>query len=358
MPRVLRVTRPVAILAGLLAASCAGRLERADELYRNGALREAVEVWRSVPEGSAEHTRAQQRLSVVEGELSRMLRRFEKQAAFYEAEGRLSEAVLYYRLAVKMDPARQATLGHVQKLVRELRRSGFALRSSMLAALEKRDLVEASRRASELLALNPLDPAVQIDVRQVQHAIASEVLRNMENGRRAYAAGDLGAARGAFEAVRALDADNEEALGYLSYIESSELRAERAEPRPAAAARSPRVAPTAQELLAEGYFRKGSDAERNDEPFRAIQQYQLALGANPRHSGARRGIDRLRELLAYRVPQLYADGNRYFQDDDLHNALKSWNQVLLIQPDHTQAADNAARARRILERLEEIQSGS
>jgi tetratricopeptide (TPR) repeat protein len=358
---VLSAIRPVAVLAGLLAAGCASPLEMADELYRDGALREAVGVWRSVPTESAERARAEERLEVVEGELGRMLRRFEKQAAFFEAEGRLAEAILYYRLALEIDPGRDATLTHVQKLARELKARAAALRESMLASLERKDLVAASQRADELLAVNPLDPAVQIDVSQVQHAIGAEILRNMESGRRAYAAGDLGAARASFEAVRALDDDHEEALGYLSYIDLSERRAERrAERRPAAPAPliEPRSEPSSADLLAEGHFRKGQAAERRDDDFRALEEYEQALAVNARHLGARRGLERLRRQLADQVPTLYADGKRYFQDDDLHNALRSWHQVLLIQPDHEQATDNAERARRILERLEEIQSGS
>jgi tetratricopeptide (TPR) repeat protein len=366
MVRVRRVTRPLPLAAALLlAAGCASRLDTADELYRNGALREAVGVWRSVPASSEERGRAEQRLSVVEDQVGRMLRRFEKQAAFFEAEGRLAEAVLYYRLALKLDPERGATLDHVQKLARELHVRAEELRSSMLASLERGDLVTASRQADELLAVNPLDPSVQIDARQVQHAIAAEVTRNMEQGRRAYAAGDLGSARTSFEAARALDAGNEEALGYLSYIELAARRAERrAVERAAAAAATSslstpgRVQPRSEELVAEGHFRKGEDAERRGEPFRALEEYARALQAYRDHAGARSGQERLRRQLADRVPALYADGKRFFQDDDLHNALKSWSQVLLIQPDHPQAADNAQRARRILERLEEIQSGS
>jgi tetratricopeptide (TPR) repeat protein len=366
---VSRFTRAVASLVGLLAAGCASRLDRADQLYRDGALREAVGVWRSVPADSAERPLAEERLRVVEGELGRMLRRFEKQAAFFEAEGRLAEALLYYRLALEIDPGRGATLDHVQGLARELRSRAAGLRSEMLASLERKDLVSAAQRANELLVVNPLDPAVQIDVRQVQHAIEAEVLSNMESDRHAYAAGDFDAARAAFEAVRALDDDHEEALGYLSYIELSERNAERnagrnavrqattatVAARPAAAARSE---PRSEELLAEGYFRKGQRAERREQPFRALAEYERALAADPQHVGARQALEQLRAQLADQVPVLYEDGKRFFQDDDLHNALKHWNQVLLIQPDHPQAAENAQRARRILERLEELQGGT
>jgi tetratricopeptide (TPR) repeat protein len=348
----------IAVAAGLIAAGCASRLELADELYRNGALREAVAVWRAVPADSSERARADERLRVVEGELSRMLRRFEKQAAFFESEGRLAEAILYYRLALELDPARSATLDHVQQLARELTTRGDQLSEGMLASLRDKDLDSAARQADELLVINPLDPAVQIDVRQVRHAIAAEILHEMEIGRRAYAASDWPEARRAFEAVRALEPGHEEALGYLSYIDI----AERPQPeRPTASAPTPvriRRAPPPERLLAEGHFRKGQEAERNGRNFRALEEYQRALGDQSDHPEARQALDRLRRELSPRVPTLYENGKRYFQDDDLHNALKNWNQVLLIQPDHNQAAENAERARRILERLEEIQSGS
>jgi len=195
-------------------------------------------------------------------------------------------------------------------------------------------------------------------VRQVRHAIAAEILHNMEIGRRAYAAGDWPEARRAFEAVHALEPGNEEALGYLSYIDLAERPQSE---RPTAAAPQPvriRRAPPPEQLLAEGHYRKGQDAERIGRVFRALEEYQRALTDQSDHQGARRALERLRRELGPRVPTLYENGKRYFQDDDLHNALKNWNQVLLIQPEHTQAAENAERARRILERLEEIQSGS
>lgn len=353
----MRAVIRTAVALGLIATGCASRLDQADELYRNGALREAVAVWRAVPEGSSERARAEERLRVVEDELSRMLRRFEKQAAFFESEGRLAEAILYYRLAFELDPARAATLDHVQRLARQLVSRAAGLRAGMADSLRRKDMNGASRQAGELLVLNPLDPAVQIDVSLVRHAISAEVLHELEIGRRAYGVGNWPVARRAFEAVRALDPGHEEALGYLSYIDVAERpQATRPASSPAAA-RLP-GAPRAEQLLAEGHFRKGQEAERSDRPFRALEQYQRALSAEPGHEDARRALDHLRRALADRVPSLYENGKRYFQDDDLHNALKAWNQVLLIQPDHGQAAENAERAQRILERLEEIQGGS
>jgi cytochrome c-type biogenesis protein CcmH/NrfG len=60
-----------------------------------------------------------------------------------------------------------------------------------------------------------------------------------------------------------------------------------------------------------------------------------------------------------RVDELYALGKRYFQEEDLHNALRSWRRVLLIDPDDVRTREHIERAERMLSRLEEIQtSGS
>ena len=113
-----------------------------------------------------------------------------------------------------------------------------------------------------------------------------------------------------------------------------------------------------EEILAEGHYRAAQPAEDGEELFRALSEYLAALRVNSRHQGARRGLTNLRRQLAPRVAGLYQAGERYFLDEDLHNALRVWRQLLLIEPNHPQALENVERAERILQRLEEIQSGS
>ena len=353
---------PRTVLAALtLAIGCASPLDRAEELYRQGALREAVEAWRAVPEDSPDHARAGERLGAVEPELDRMLRRFEKQAAFYENAGKLGEAVLYYRLAIKMDPDRRDTLERVQRLVRELQQRKSEERERMLGALDAVDLPAAAEAAEDLLRLAPYDPAVQIEVEQVQHAIGAEVLHNMELGKRALASGELNSARSGFETVMRLDPSNDEAEGWIGLIEERQRKQDRS----AAREQAPRVLRRSlelsdvspREISAESHYRKGRRAELADRKFHALREYARALEDSVHHLKARNALTRLRRELAPQVPDLYAEGKRYFREDDLQNALVSWERVLLIEPDHTQASESADRARRILSRLEEIQHG-
>ena len=75
------------------------------------------------------------------------------------------------------------------------------------------------------------------------------------------------------------------------------------------------------------------------------------------HQGARRSLTALRSRLRPEVAGLYQMGKRYFQEEDLHNALRVWRRALSIDPTDQRTRENVERAERMLARLEEIQSG-
>ena len=338
-------------LAVLLA--CAGPLQRGESLYRQGDLAGAREVWGTIPPGPGQYREARKRLELANAEFDRALLRYEKQAQFFETEDRLAEAVLYYRLMLKLDPSRDAVLEHAQVLVRELAAQVASEKAGLEAALRAEDLERASHHATALARLNPFDPGLQIDVRQVRAGIDEQVQTNLERGKTAYAAGQREAARREFLTVLALDPRNETALGYLSYIHRFEdLEAqEQLPPPPSAISR--------KDILTEGHYRSGREAEAAGEPFWAIAEYEAVLSVDPGHPAARRDLDSLRARLRPEVPQLYELGKRYFQEEDLHNALRAWRRVLLIDPGNGRTREHVDRAERMLSRLEEIQtSGS
>ena len=333
-----------------LLTACAVPLERGEALYRQGDPVGALELWRDVQPDSKDWEPARARITAVSGELQRALARYEKRAQFFEGEGRLAEAVLYYRLALVIDPERRETLDRVQQLVRTLQTQVELERTALARALDEGRLREASARAQRLERLDPFDPSIRIEIRQTRAAKGAEVQRMLEQGKRAYAAGNRDAARASFEALLALDARNERALGYLSYIRRFEqLEAQRQLPPPPSTI-------TQQEILSEGHYRAAQKARAEGEPFDALTEYLAALRIDPRHAPSRGALDQLREELRPRVDELYLWGKRYFGDEDLHNALRVWRQVLLIDPNHQNTIENVERAERMLTRLEELQT--
>ena len=70
------------IVTSLLLAACATPLDRGEELYRQGDLRGALEVW-----SDAEYDpRIEKRINEVNEQFDRRLRRYEKRAVFYEEQ--------------------------------------------------------------------------------------------------------------------------------------------------------------------------------------------------------------------------------------------------------------------------------
>ena len=335
-------------LAALLG--CASPLERGEALYRQGDVRGALDVWRGVTDDADDYEVVRARHDVVAAEFERLLLRYEKQAEFFEAEGRLAEAALYYRLTYAMDPKREALLERVQTLVRELDTRVREERSGLRKALNAGNLKGATSHARLLEALDPFDPSIQIEIRQLRATIGSEILSAINAGEIAYAGGRRDDSRESFERVLELDPRNETALGYLSYIRRFEgLEAQRDLPPP------PRSI-SREEIVAEGHFRSAQQAEKAGDPFSAIAEYEAALSVNSRHAGAHKRLTDLRARLHPQTDELYQRGKRYFQEEDLHNALRVWRRALSIDPTDERTRENIERAERMLARLEEIQT--
>jgi tetratricopeptide (TPR) repeat protein len=350
------------------AAACAGHYERGEKLYRQGDVPGAIAEWRAVQPGDRDFERTAPRLKAVDEEFRRLLRRYQKRAEFYRQQERLAEAVLYYRLALELEPNQPEVLALVQELVRQQERQVAETRAALEAALAENRLVDAGRHAERLGRLDPFDPAVQVDLRQVRAAVGAEVLRHLEVGKQAYGLGDRAGAERAFQHVLELQPGEETAMGYLAYIrrfeelegqQAAQAKGAQGQGAAQAASASP-PAPSsvsAEDIVAEGHYRSAQQAEQAGDPLRAIQEYLAALRVSPKHAAARRRLASLRQELQPRVEELYETGKRYFQDEDLQNALKTWRQVLLIDPAHERTLENVERAERMLSRLEEIQTG-
>jgi tetratricopeptide (TPR) repeat protein len=290
-----------------------------------------------------------------------------QRARYFEERGRLAEAVLDYRLALRLAPGDAATLAHVQELSRRLakaRSEGLAL---FREAFAREDLGAARVHIASLRVLDAFSPEIADGQRQLAEALAARVDAIAARGSEEIESGELADAETAFRSIIELDPRNVTARGNLAYIER--LRSEGAagaapaaptDVNPAALRPTrepaPRLRPRDVEIRAEGYFQNALAAEAAGDPYQAIEYDRSALAADPRHAGARSHLAALRRALAPQVPMLLEAGRRHFQREDLRAALDQWERVLLIDPEHTEASEHQARAEKLLERLEQLQA--
>lgn len=340
----------------LAAASCTTPLELGERRYRAGDRLSALETWRAVERDSPQYEAAQDRIDELEQEFEQLVVRYKKRAHYYEEKGRLAESVLNYRLALKLQPDDRETLDHVQSLVRTLDERRAATRSDFQEAFAAGELAEARAHIERLRKLDPFDPELATDERQLEAALRSEVERLLARGRRGFSSGQHARAEAAFREVLHLDPGNESAQGYLSYIDRIRAEESRAARQAGVAAEVPGVDATDAEIRAEGFYQNALAAERAGDFYTAIRYDLRALRADADHPRARPHLRRLRQSLEPNVPELIRSGRTHFQQEDLQTALDQWRRALLIEPSNEQAREYAARAERMLENLEDLRA--
>lgn len=344
--------RAIAGLAALLV-SCTTPVRDGERLYQQGDRLGALEVWRSVPKGSEGYPRARAHIADLEPEFERLVAGYKERARDYERRDLLAEAILDYRLALELQPDDAETLDHVQQLARTLASRKARLGQSYREAFDAGDLAAARTSLSELRRLDPFDAALETESRVFEEALRAEVERRLEAGRGAFAAGRHGAAARSFRAVLALDADNESARGYLSYIAT--MRRER---EAAAAIADAGALGSDAEMRAEGFHQSALAAERRGEPYAAIRYELRAVDTTPDHPAARRHLAELRSRLAGEVEALVEAGRIAFREEDLQTALDLWRRALLIDPDNERVIAYIGRASHQLENLERLRVSS
>jgi tetratricopeptide (TPR) repeat protein len=334
---------------------CGTPLVLGERLFREGDHLGALETWRAIPEDDATRARAEERIAVVEEEFQQLVVRYKQRARYFEDKERLAESIINYRLALKLQPDDAETLAHVQELARTVASRRRELRVQYQTDFSANNLAKAGETLDQLRTLDPFDPELAVDERQLGDGLRSAVTQLLAAGRRGFSDGNHAVAERSFMAVLALDANNESARGYLSYIETIRRESRLAGQQPAAFD-PPQTYASDAEIRAEGFYQNALAADFAGEVYEAINHDLRALSAYKDHRGARRHLAVIRRKLAGRVEVLIEEGRAHFRNEDLQSALDSWRRALLIDPKNERAQAYAARAERQLGNLERLRA--
>jgi tetratricopeptide (TPR) repeat protein len=228
------MTRAPLLALVAIALGCASPLEVGDRHYQAGDRRQALEAWRSVPQDDPVHAQAAARIANLEAEFERLVVGYKRNALIRETEGRLAESILDYRLALKLQPDDHAMLGHVQGLARELAERKRELREEYERDVGGGDLEVARESMARLRALDPFDPELETEERQLRAALAAEWRRRrariraelaeeveslVEAGRAAFGDERLEAALSLWRRALLIDPENERIQAYIARAE-------------------------------------------------------------------------------------------------------------------------------------------
>jgi tetratricopeptide (TPR) repeat protein len=301
------MTRRASTLAllAVLGLGCATPLALGEERYREGDRRGALEIWRAAPEDDRDQAEIQQRIADVEAEFAELVRGYRQSAQRLEGEGRLAEAVLDRRLALALQPDDRESWAHVQRLARELAARKSALADDYALQRSAGDLSGARETLVSLRTLDPFDPALEGEERQLEVDIARDraerKLALFDEYQELLLAGDLQGAQTTLAELRELEPDDPQLETEQRRLTASialEWRRQR-QPSPARPSASPE--------------------DRRDE-----------------------------------VEGLIEAGRAAFVEERLETALVLWRQALRIDPKNERVQAYVARAERELERLEKL----
>lgn len=287
------MTRRAAALALLGLWGCATPLEQGEARYREGDRGGALAIWRSAAAADPGYARLERRIEAVESEFAELARGYLKNAQQLEAEGRLAEALLDYRLALVLEPDDADSWARVQQLARQLAARKAELEAEYAALRASGDLQAAHVALVRLRTLDPFEPQFEIEERQLRAALVRDHVRRKAELEQAYrkqlALGDLQAARSSLLELRTLDPFDPELE-----IEERQLEAGLALEwqRQRVRARGGQV-----EAEVEGLIEAGRTAFAEERLETALVLWRQALLIDPRNERVRAYIERAeREL--------------------------------------------------------------
>jgi len=355
MNRTNALARALCTLSlAFVVTACATKLDRAEDLYRQGDRRAALEIWETIPPENPQHAEAVARIEAVEKERSQLVDRYLRRARYFERQQRIAESMLDYRLALRLKDD-EPTLEHVQELARTLVALKKQHRGEFDQAFANGDLAQARQIIDLLETFDPFDPELTLKKSQLDAALQQRINAKLVRGRRYFSDGIYPRAKEAFDEILVLDPTNESARGYLAYI--AEIRKNESNGQNGQAKKpSPEIPETDTEIRAEGLYQNALESERYNAPFRAILYDLEALRKNPRHKGAQAHLMRLREKLTPQIEPLVQSGRKAFREEDLQLALDDWNKALLINPSDARVQGYVTRAEKLLEGLERLRT--
>lgn len=374
-----RVAALLAVAAALLLAACAGAPPGAPPLgdetvpppgsapFANvatrftaralshetaGDLRRALDSWKIVAALQPEEAEPKRRIADLTARLkSEAERRFRDGNARLQ-EGSFDAARREFLLSLAADPDHAGALNALKTRFEQDATPYTVRAGDSFAGIAKKQYGDAAKSALVARA-NNLDPAGK--------PVPGTVLTLP----------DLLplAAKSALKRRPEAGADTPEALDSTYETESGEVRnpaealltkaqelfqAKKFEEAGSAAdqlAGNPALAARARQLSGDAWFAAGAAALKLDRFAEAVAAYRKAEPARKDITAALAAVERRK---TEKAEELYNEGVRFFINQQLDQAIRSWEQTLALNPEHPKAPKNIEKARGLQQKLKEL----
>lgn len=257
----------------------------------------------------------------------------EERAELLRKADRLLEAKRYvdasrtYSQVLVMDPDHEYARGRMKQIqiilesyFVELVQAGDSLRA-------RRETEQARRRYQQALDLDPGNDSLITRIAELREMAEENIRAMMSRARTSLNRNQLDEAEREFEAVLAVDRQNNQARQGLATIRSKRT-----------------------ELL----FEQGKTQFVDGKNLEALRTFLQVLERSPRHREASQYLERTREALKSEIDTYFRAGLQYYTKDNYQAAIDEWDKVLLIDPNHQGTIEYRKRADEKLKALQRL----
>jgi len=302
----------------------------------------------------------------------------------YYSQRNLPKAIESFQEALALAPNHAEAQSYLQKSRVELEQQkakNLRLIAEAQRLERRQQFMNAYKIYRKVLDADPANETARQHIITLQSKIDDFIASKMRSGKRALQRGDLARADEAFKAVLAVAPHHRDARNHRDRI--AEIRRSRIEDhfRHAMAlfdARQWRQSVEAFERVLQldpghklaarkrseamsqiglsDLFAQGERYYNDGQYYKAMEVFDYVLAQDPNNEQARKYLDSSQRQLNLKVEQHFNRGLNYYANEDYDNAIQEWESALALNPDHAQSLEYLEQARLRLKALEQLTS--
>ncbi|MBI5885012.1 MAG: tetratricopeptide repeat protein [Deltaproteobacteria bacterium] len=239
------------------------------------------------------------------------------------------------RMAVRLKPDNNEAIEGLAKATEWLDKTIAAKLKAADKSFQDSNYTEAATGYEDVLALDPKNFNAQEGLQKIKRQVADDVNKKLAAAEAAYHQGQYYRAYIGYGEALQLDKDNEDARAMR--LQSRQKLDES-------------VAPVLKSAI---------DASSRGDDAGALIDFKKVLNADPSNETAKRYLNSIdkskaRKSISAKVDKLYLTGVDLYTRGKYVEAIKTWEELLALDPNHDKAARNITKAKRKLEGVMDV----
>ncbi len=300
----------------------------------------------------------------------------------YYSQKNYRKAISAFEEALSLSPQHEEALSTLEKAragLEQQKKQNDQLFAQAQRWQQRQQYLTAYNLYRQILNNDPDYDAARREIQALQGRIDEFISARMQAGEKAFQQGDLATAAEHFQAILNMSPAHREAAAYRQrLVEAKRTRIEglmrnaltlfdaRLWQRAVEAfERVLELDPTNKFAVSKrnealsminlkDLYEQGERYYNRGQFLQAMELFDRVLARDPNHAEAKRYLDNAQRQLNFVIEQHFNRGLSHYANEDYDNAIKEWDRVLALNPDHAQCKQYREQARQKLEALQKL----